>query len=95
MTRYILRRPATVSPDPGRHQSGVPVELAAGTPLDDIIDTELAQLSPEHFTAVGADEGTGKLPDDWRTNRATLAHDRRQNKANREETKARNQWKAG
>jgi hypothetical protein len=95
MTRYILRRPATVSPDPARNQPGVPYELAAGTPLDDIFDTELAQLSPQHFTAVGADEGTGKLPDDWRTNKTTLAHDRQQNKATREETKARQTRKVG
>jgi hypothetical protein len=80
MTKFILRRAVSVSPDPAYRESerGALLVLAAGTNIDDIPDSELAQLSPEHFTAVGPGEGSGELPEDWRTNKATLDHDRRQ-----------------
>lgn len=94
MTKFILRRAVSVSPDrDGASEPGTLRVLAAGTNIDDIPDSELAQLSPSHFMAVGPEEGSGALPDDWRTNKATLDHDRRQARATetelRERTKAR------
>jgi hypothetical protein len=86
VTRFILRRAVSVSPD--RDDKSEPGELrvlAAGTNIDDIPDSELMQLSPEHFVVVGPEEGSGALPEDWRTNKATLDHDRRQARATQAE----------
>jgi hypothetical protein len=86
VTKFILRKAVSVSPDrDGASEPGTLRVLAAGTNIDDIPDSELAQLSPEHFQAVGPDEGTGLLPEDWRTNKATLDHDRRQARATKAE----------
>ena len=79
MTRFILRKAVSVSPDrDGGSEPGTLKVLPAATDIDAIPDSELAQLAPDHFVAVGPAEGSGELPQDWRTDRATLDHDRRQ-----------------
>jgi hypothetical protein len=90
---YKLRREVSVSPDPGRddYEPGRLVQLAAGTPLDEIHASELAQLAPAHFYDA---DGSDVLPDDWRTNEATLEHDRRQEKNQAAEAKEREKRKA-
>jgi hypothetical protein len=94
VTDFVLKRTVSVSPAPER---GAPlftlVELPGrgdlrrpeGTPIGEIPPIELVQLSPGHFVEVDDDgnlTGSGNEPDDWRTDEATLEHDRRQAKAN-------------
>jgi hypothetical protein len=106
---FVLRRATGVSPDPergiGDHRTHI---LPAGTRIEEIPESELAQLAPAHFAAV--DDATRlddlaevamavrvagpELPDDWRTNEVTLAHDRRQDRAQRAEAKERAKRKA-
>lgn len=84
MTDFRLKRAVAVSSEGGQLRT-----IDAGTPLEEIPEGELAQLAPDHFVAAGADDGSGVTPDDWRTDEATLAHDRRQTKAVAAENKAR------
>ena len=78
---FVLKRTVGVSPDPATPDaaSGRPFLLAKGVPLDTIPAYELAQLAPDHFVDVDGDGNpTDAVPDDWRTDPATLAHDQRQ-----------------
>jgi hypothetical protein len=93
VTDFKLKSTVAVSPDPGRadYAPGKFQWHEAGTPLDKIPESELAQLAPEHFVDAG---GSDKLPEDWRTNEATLAHDKRQAAAHKREAKQRAAAKA-
>jgi hypothetical protein len=83
---FVLRRDTTVGRDNGRIEV-----IPGGTKMSDIDKADLAQLAPEHFK----DDGGGdKLPKDWRTDEATLEHDRRQNEANEREARERVERKA-
>lgn len=89
---FRLKRTCTVSPDSSRdYEPGRLHHIGEGTVLEDIPRSELEQLSPEHFVDDG---GSDALPGDWRTNEATLAHDRRQAKANAADAKDRAKRKA-
>jgi hypothetical protein len=91
VTDFKLKRTVAVSPDPSRddYTPGALKYLEAGTSLDEIPESELAQLSPAHFAG---DDGTE--PEDWRTDEATLEHDRRQAKNTAAENKARDKARA-
>lgn len=94
---FVLRRAVAVSPDADREDAvaGRTYQIPAGTNLDDIFDSEMHQLSPAHFVEYDADGNpTDAVPDEWRTNKDTLAHDRRQDKNQQTEAKERAKRKA-
>jgi hypothetical protein len=90
---FALRSAVHVSPDPSRddYNPGQLRKLPAGTRLHDLPQSELLQLAPEHFADLD-DDGqprSDELPEDWRTDPATLEHDKRQAKLTRAEAKER------
>jgi len=63
------------NPDREGYTANQMVELAAGTPLSELAESEKAQLSPDHFA-----DDKGDAPKDWRSKDAQDA-DRAQAKA--------------
>jgi hypothetical protein len=92
VTTFKLRRTVAVSPDPDRGLgTGELHWLEAETPIQEIPESELGQLSPAHF---GTDDDPDAQPDDWRTNPDTLEADKRQYAANAKEAADRAKRKA-